>query len=531
MNRAEVRRRQAEQLSNMVTIITIVLLGHSLGSNGITYMTAAVTAYALLLTVVSGHAADSLGRLLRSRKNKGQYKNMEKLYKTSMTFQILLGLAGSLTLCISAGGIADGLFGLGCSRIIIMVLSPAVFLRAVSAVLMGCFQGDGSEIPTAAAGILRSLFILGFSVLFSGILGNYGDKAGALLRQENFAAMYRGTGAALAVSLSEVFVILFLALIYKAGGFSKKKNRQEGMYSTDSSFECVRYLWSGRWVQMLTAFLGILPLGTGLFFYVGRAEDSAAVINDYSLYSGCYLVFCIGAVCLISILTMSVFSKIFMSFRKGEHRFGRTAFQGGMHICVVHGIFLAVFAAMMGEQIGELLWPEGTEALLPMLQGGSALIAAAAPAVYFSRFLLTSGRKYQVLTAALLGNVLFTAMTVITAKAGILCLVYGSVAGTFGFCVTLGVFACGQLRLRINWLSLLAMPLGAGVGAGLVCLLIDRFLSPHMHPLVTLTAAFVLAAAVYWAVLVLLRSFKEQELEVVPGGKFINAMRQMLHIY
>ena len=194
MNRAEVRRRQAGMISNGLMLAAMLILGQQTGNNGITYLMTAALAYALLWTIVGGNLSDTLGRLLRSRKNKGQYKNAWKMRRSAMILQSALGLAGSAGLFVFSKSIAEGLFGLRCSTFIVAVLSPAVFLRAVSSVLMGCFQGEGSELPTAAAGILRPIFFFGFGILFSGIMGDYGEKVGRLLQQENFEAMYKGSG-------------------------------------------------------------------------------------------------------------------------------------------------------------------------------------------------------------------------------------------------------------------------------------------------------------------------------------------------
>ncbi len=56
-------------------------------------------------------------------------------------------------------------------------------------------------------------------------------------------------------------------------------------------------------------------------------------------------------------------------------------------------------------------------------------------------------------------------------------------------------------------------------------------MAPLMGDLAALVLAFVVAGGVFWTVLLLLRNFKEQELEVVPGGRLMGALGQKLHIY
>ena len=72
MNRAEVRRRQAEEISNILTLLTILVIVRLTGHNGAAYMIVALEVFWLLWSILGGSLSDTLGKLLRSRRNKGQ---------------------------------------------------------------------------------------------------------------------------------------------------------------------------------------------------------------------------------------------------------------------------------------------------------------------------------------------------------------------------------------------------------------------------------------------------------------------------
>ena len=74
------------------------------------------------------------------------------------------------------------------------------------------------------------------------------------------------------------------------------------------------------------------------------------------------------------------------------------------------------------------------------------------------------------------------------------------------------------------------MPVAAACVAGLLGMLLGKVLTPHVGNLISLLVCLVISGALYWAGLLLLRNFREQELEVIPGGRFINALGQMLHV-
>ena len=370
MNQAEVKRRQAEEVTNILALITILIISWITENKGITYVALAVE-----------------GRLLRNRKNKGQYGSIERMRKNTLLFQTVLGLTGSLLLLFFSGNIAEGIFGIRYSTLILRVLSPIILLRSISAVLLGYFQGEGSELPRAISGILRQFLILGFGLLFSGMTKSYGEKVSGLLMQENFTSMYCGVGIAIAILLAEMLILLFLTVLFRGSRRLERRMGQETRYSMESGFDCIRALYSSRWPVLVTGILHVIPLLLGLLFYVKGAEDENAAALEYGLYGGKYLVLCGIAICLILILALPVLARIFQCLRNGENRFAKKVFQSGVHLCLIHGIFLTAFLTVMGGELAELLCPENAEILRKMFMGGSALILFTVPAVYFERFL------------------------------------------------------------------------------------------------------------------------------------------------
>ncbi len=535
MNHAEINRRQAEALADILTWITLLVIGRLIGSNGVTYIVAAYGMFMLIWLPVGGGLADSLGRLLRNRNNKGQYKNAEKMRSFAMLLQVVLGAAGSLLLFVVAQPAAEVVFKVRYSALILMVLSPAVCLRSISTVLMGYFQGEGSELPTATAGILRQLFILGFGCLFAGCLKEYGTKVSGLLQQQNFTAMYSGAGIALAVTSAEILIVLFLFVLYRGSSRRKKRTKPEsGMRTTDSSMDCFRSLYGSRWSGLLTGLLAFLPFPVGWLLYGRTLGEEDTVSLEYGIYVGKYLVVCGIIVSLITIVALPVIGKGLASLRKEEHRFARAAFQSGIHLCVVHGIFASVFIGVMGEQLAGLLCPDSSDIALKMFRGGAAVILFSILSSYLVKLLLAMNKKYVVLGGYAVGNVVFaisTALLLKLGKLGILAVVYGGLTADGVFCILLGVLACRQLRLRVDWLRMLVMPLAAGAAAGLVNMLLKGVFAPHLGNLVTIIVMLVISGAVYWALLLLTRDFREQELEFIPGGKIIGILGQMLHVF
>lgn len=533
MNSNELKRRKIQGIADVFSLITFLVIGRMAGDNGVTYIAAAVLAFASLWALCSGNAADTLGRLLRVRNTKGQYKNAAKMRRSVMIFQLGAGLVGGAVLFVGAGVIGGKLFHVQYSVFLMMLLAPALLLRSVSAVLMGCCQGEGLELPTAAACILRQLFILIFSLIFCRALGSYGVKVGMLLVQENFASMYTGAGAAIAVSVSEILVILFLLVAQKIGGPSRRRELLEGMRTTDSFMGAVQNFSVNRVSHIVIQLLLLLPVISGLLFFRKSVVDWEAGALDYGAYFGKYLALSVMLVLLTAESFIQMCSKTMTTLRKGEQRFARVIFQSGVHIAVVHSMFLVAFLVVMAGPISSLFDSGNSAAVEKLLRGGALMIPFAALALYFSRFLLLTGKNLLILGALAIADVVYIlSMTLFLNvwKAGILALVYAGIMGSAVCCILLGVITYRQLRVGDLWLQIFVVPGGAACVAGLLCLLLSKLFSPHLGNAVTLIVCGLVSAAVYWVLLLFTRNFSEQELENIPGGKMIISFGQMLHL-
>lgn len=533
MNQAETKRRQVQAIAAIIALITLTVISRLTGYNGVTYVVVGLETYAMIYTAVSGGVAEALGRVLRLRNAKGQHRNASSIRRNAMLFQLVMGAAGTVVTLVAAEEIAEKLFRVQYSSSILMLLAPAVFLRSVSTVLLGYSSGEEAELPTAVVCILRQVFILGFSLLFGRMLGNYGSKVSRLLVQENFEAMYGGVGVAIAVTLSEVFAVIFLILMYKGNKPSSNKASQEGMRNRVSFSDTVRLLCANRGARAGIQLLAIitLPLGFICLQKLSGGNDSTAV--EYGVFTAGYGVVCGIMVAFVMALAIPIYSKAAGLIRREEHRFARTVFQSGVHIIFVHAGFMTVFLTVMAGQAAAVICPEQVELASKMLQGGSSVILFAALSIYFSRMLILTGKKYFVMTVLAIADVIYAVTVTVMlniGKTGVLALVYGGMTGGAVLCIVLGMFTYRQMKQRIDFLQILIVPVAAACVAGLLGMLLGKVLTPHVGNLFSLLVCFAVSGVLYWAGLLLLRNFREQELEAIPGGRFINALGQMLHV-
>ncbi len=533
MNRAEITRRKIQYASYILGLISIWILGGMIGDNGIAYLAIALEAFYVIWSIVGQNVSDTLGKLLRYKNSRGQYKNAVRMRRNIFIQQCVSGILGSAILFLSAGVLAEKVFRTPYSKVIIMLLAPVILIRSISEVVIGYFQGSGSEMPAAVAAILRQVFFLGFALLFGNILGNYGEKVSALLWEKSFSSMYGGIGIALAVLLAELLVALFLCMVRKGSRPYKQVRDSEAMSVKESFVGQLGLFYRNMSGKILLCLLESLPLWLGAIFYQKSVQDRYAAADNYGVYFGKYLVLCGLVVLLLLIFITEMNAKVYDSVRKEKKRYTKVFLQNEVRVVLIHTLFFAVFVGITAKYLALLLGGENHVLLEKMLMHGSALMLGVALAFLFTRLLLLLGKELFVCACAGIADVIFVIATVLLLNAGnlgIMALVYAGMIGIFVYAILSGLLAFRQLRVNMEWKRTVAFPVVGACLMGLLCYFLCKLLAQQLGNFVAILLCLVLGYLFYWAVLILLRCFKEKELALMPGGRIIQAIRKLMHV-
>ncbi len=532
MNQVEIKKRRVEFCSFVLEMVVLLVLGELLGDNGVVYIAFSLESFMLLWTIAGRGMADALGKLLRGRSARRQYKNAARMRKNALIFAALLGLAGSVALFACAELLGEDLLRLHYCTAIIRRLAPVIFLRSMTAVLLGYFQGEGTGLPAVISYVIRPVCVLGFSLLFIKIFGDDGKKVSALLRQENYTAMYGGMGVAYAVLVSEVLVLLFLFLVYRGSRGKERKGNADGMRTVDSFVGQLRMLYGNLLPQMGMALLRQLPVWLGIYFFRNSVVNEAG-LNDYGILYGKYLPLTGMMVFSACALLMGNCCRTADCVRREEQRYARGYFCGGLHMGAIYGMFFTVFTAIMAPRLAEIFCVNGAGLAAQLLRFGSIVVLFSAAGFYLSEILILLGGKFQVLGALALYNLVYVICLLVFlngGKMGVIALIYaGAVAGGVYTAAT-GILLFYQLRLNVDWLQAAAVPAGGACVAGLLMFLAGRLLTP-LGNIMTVLLCLVLGLVSYILLLLLLRNFREQELNYIPFGGLIRSLGQTLHIY
>lgn len=527
MNHVEVKRRQIQAYSYLLGVITLIVIGRIIGDNGLAYLAAAVEGMLLFFLPAGYCVADALGRQLRGRNARSQYKNAARMRKNIMIFQCGAGILGGAALFGLSGLLEKYVFRIPNSALAMKILAPVLVIRVVSCVLQGYFQGSGTEMPTVMTSVLRQIFLLGFGLLFCNIFKGYGEKVSALLKNSSFTQMYGVVGLAIAMILTELLLFLFLLLIY-LGSRRKGREGQDGLKLTETFAGSVRSLVTGIGVILPVLLLVKLPVWLGMFF---RGKSAGAA--EYGVYYGKYLVLCSAPILLLSAGMLPLCARVASIVKREEYRYSRDVFGTAFQIGIVNTLFAAVFMAVLSKQIAGALFTESAELAADMLLRGSGLVMFAVMSFFFLRILLLLGRQIQAFVCMAIYNVIYIAallLLVNAAPSGIMGLVYAGLAAGGVLSLISGVLAFRLAKGRLDPLKALAVPAFSAGVTGLVCMLLAKVLTPHLGNSVAFVVCLAAGCLLYWILLLLLRSFREPQLGLIPGGAWVKQLARLLRV-
>lgn len=532
MNQVEVKRKQIQFLAYALAVINVWVFGRKLGNNGLAYLTAALLVFAFFWIFTGKNIPDRMGKLLRGRSAKGQYKNVSKMRRNMMLFQMAAGLLAAL-FCTAVGyTVLEKVFRVPYGSMILWILCPALFFRCIQSVFLGCFQGEGSEMPSAVSCVLRQVFYLGLGLLFLGIFGNYGEKVSLLLKRDDFTAMYGAMGVALGILISELLVTLFLFVIYR-GSMSGRRENENGMKGTDSFAGQIGSLFPGIGGDILRQLLFLLPLWLGLILFQRQSQDIYASAEQYGVFAGRYLVTLLFPTSILYAGMLSCIARTCAHLKKKEDRFAKSVFQAGMQGVFLHGMFFTIVTAVLALPIAQTLDNTVSTQLADMFAKGSSIILWLLLLLYCSEILKMTGKGYLVLAGYGIMDIVFViAETVLLnlENAGSLSIVLGSVISMACGAVFLCVIVCLQMKTWPDALRSLAIPVGCSLACGLLAFGLEKILLPHLGAVVTILLELVITLLLYWFLLIMLRCFKGSDFSYIPCGRLMRKLGKILRL-
>ena len=540
MNRPERKNTTSTRRDYYMIITLLALMGmlifripleHLIGDNGIAYFGLANEIYLVVAGTVSYGLSEAVALLVRYRVKREQFKSAAKVLSSALLLGGSIGLVLSVLFGFLGHSLAEKVFHIPLAGMAVSLMAPAMFFSIITGIFRGYFQGNGSRIPAMHSQILHTVFLFVGGLIGSTLLHGYGVKVSAFLQNADYAGAYGAMGASIGLLAASIFCflhVLVLFFIFKSS--SKKQMGREAQRNQDTRMHVLQLLVGNSIFYFLywISFHALPLLDQYLFF---RFDESDNQIGQWGQYYGKCLVI-VGIICgIISMICMMPVRRVIVSMEREENRVARERLGILIHQCAVITIPAAVFLAVLAENVLDMLFT-GNQQPVWWVQLGSLIIIFYVFASVFMEMLLKS-RKMKYVTGmgaiALILHGSIAALLLKTAKIGIAgvvtaVIVFYAVVAVLGF-----LLICRNFQYSQEWIRCFAVTIIASAISGVIAMLLNKVVAPLLGSIISMIICLLIAVAVYMVLLIVLRAFKDGELEEMAGGRILIMLAGLLH--
>lgn len=197
----------ASILTRIMGIAFRIPLTRIIGDEGIGAYSNAYEIYNLALLLSTYSIPIAVSKLVSARESQKQYINSFRVFKTAMIFALFAGTLAALVTFFGAEFFSETLFKSVSSAIPLKYLAPTIFVFAVMGVLRGYFQGKNTMLPTAISQLLEQFVhvVVGLVAAIA-FMKIYADS--------EFKVAYGAAGGTFGTLVGAVVSLLFLGVIF-----------------------------------------------------------------------------------------------------------------------------------------------------------------------------------------------------------------------------------------------------------------------------------------------------------------------------
>lgn len=199
-------------ISRIIGLLYRSPLHKIIGSLGMGYYTSAYNYYNIILLISSYSIPSAISKVIAQKLALREYRSAHRVFKCALAYVLAVGGAASLALFFGAGIILPGK-----ESAVLRAFAPTIFIYGILGVLRGYFQAHGSMVQTSVSQILEQIANAIVSVgaaylLIQWTMGSMeipADEAGRVSRAASGAL-----GSALGAGAGVLVALLFMTGVY-----------------------------------------------------------------------------------------------------------------------------------------------------------------------------------------------------------------------------------------------------------------------------------------------------------------------------
>ena len=511
MNRSEVLKKQIQYYAYAINAAIFLSLSRLLGNTGLAYIAIGLETISILLIFCSEYVADVYTKMIRYRRKRKQYQDVIAIRKRILVFEFILGIILLISAFFFADVIAEKIFHVKQAALIIRILSPVLFLRALENYYIGYIQSFGGYLPIAISCLFRQIFFLIFAKGIVKSRMGYGEKVADLLKNEEYVGMYAAVGVAISLLICELLIFIAILIYYLfANRDFDRTNMERNLHKSEALWisyrEFILLNGTGIYVNLLKRILILVP-----FIMITNMQTRG-------IWYGKYLMLASIPVYLIISRLVYFRQGLFSIIRNRDTRMSREYIQTGMKYTWSMGLLVSLLLAVLAPQIVGAYFPNDIF-MLKCLQYGAVLILLVAMIVYFVMIHMSHHRKLECFITLAVTAVLFLILnrSMFAKLQKPEAVIYASIISLTIGMLLLGILTIILYGVNTEYITVFLLPLVCVGVTCLIVLLVAKYMTPHIGNHIGCIVGIVLGIVLYVGSLSFCRVFDETDIKRLYG--------------
>ena len=522
----------------LIGMLYRIPLANYIGDEGNGYYSAAYNIYSIMLILSSYSLPVAVSKMVSARLARGQYRNARKILRAALFYATIVGGVGFCALWFGSGFFAEHVIKMPYSAYALKVLAPTVWVMAYLGVLRGFFQGHSTMVPTAVSQIFEQIVNAVISLLAAKSLFDLGVKSNLVYGSTEYSYAFGAAGGALGTGAGALTaLILFVGLYLMYRPKMKRRIRKEqgasaesyGMITSTLFLTVVPIIVSSSLYNSSTVIDNVLfgQIMTGL----GEAEQIA---SQWGIYSGKYHLLFNIPVAVANSLSSSLIPALSRAVAEKDRKQTLNRIASAIRFSMIIAIPSAVGLAVLAAPISNLLFPgrDNTDLIKMTCYGSSAVVVYSLSTVT-NAVLQGINRMKTPIRNAGISLVLHTVILFVMLRylhMGIYGVLYANILFALFICILNARAIARFKRYRQEVKKTFLIPMVASAVMGAAAFGVYRAAYSIFGNLISTGISVLVAVAVYFVLLILLKGVDAQELRSMPGGTRLSGLARKLHL-
>lgn len=501
-----------------------------IGEEGMGYYSFAYNIYNIILLIASFSIPLAVSKAIAARLAKREYINAQRIFRGALIYAVIVGGAASLIAYFGAPYFVGHQKG---AQLALQTISPTIFFSGILGVFRGYFQGHNTMVPTSISQIIEQILNAIFSILMAYVLILPYLPSKEITYQ---IARHGAAGSAIGTEVGVLTGLVFCVIVYKL---------YQPKIKIQMRHDRTKYVESyGNVLKILLLTITPVIFSTAIYncsatidqtifsnIMAGKGMVPKTVSSVYGIFAGQYNVLINVPVAMASALSNAIVPNVSGAYALGKTDKMNDSIQMAIKVTMMIAIPCAVGLGVLNGPINGLLFGAKYGKGL----GANMLRVGAVSVIFYCLSTLTNGilqgmgkMKVPVRHAAI--SVVVNIVVLWALLSFTNCKTYGLVFATMAFSFVMCILNALSIKKYTGFKqefskTFIKPEIGAiimGVVVGIVRFVLMKVLPfGRLGFAVCLVIAIPVGVIVYFAAIIGMKVFTEEELRNVPKGHLI----------